>query len=205
MNANSSLPATRRSWSRLFWTAGDVLAVAIGSFMLPVRQAQSSDQSAERLYPRLLQRPGRIGSTTARSTGTSSRPLRRMPGPWSPHMGPAHEPRAHRCIGGDRGLGGGSCRYKSGATGSVRACHQTDCGPLPSIGALKSEYLRCEYISSQRRVSMHGLAFCKVVSDPLLKREFGGDFDLPLAWSSTERQASAKEIDRQRTSFPAPS
>ncbi len=78
-------------------------------------------------------------------------------------------------------------------------------GPLPSIGALKSEYLRCEYISSQRRLSMHGLAFCKAVSDQLLKREFGGDFDLLLAWWSTEHQASAKGIDRQRTSFPAPS
>jgi hypothetical protein len=46
MNADSSSPATRRSWSRLFWTAGDVLAVAIGSFMLPVREGERSDQSA---------------------------------------------------------------------------------------------------------------------------------------------------------------
>src|SRR5215216_1284097 len=65
-------------------------------------------------------------------------------------------------------------------------------GPLPSIDALKREYVRCERISSQRRLSMHGMAFCGAVSDQLLKREFGGDLDLLLAWWRAERQASAK-------------
>jgi len=45
MNTNSSSPATRRSCSRLFWTARGVLAVAIGSFMLLVHQEESPDQS----------------------------------------------------------------------------------------------------------------------------------------------------------------
>jgi|SRR6476619_1207256 len=69
-------------------------------------------------------------------------------------------------------------------------------GPLPSIEALKREYLHCERISSQRRLSMHGMAFCGAVSDQLLKREFGGDLDLLLAWWRGERQASAREIER---------
>ena len=67
---------------------------------------------------------------------------------------------------------------------------------LPSIGALKSEYIRCERISSQRRLSMHGMAFCSAVSDQLLKREFGGDLDLLLAWWRGEQQASMTRIDR---------
>ena len=45
MNTDLSSPATRRPWSRLFWTAGAVLAVAIGSFVLSVREAESSGQS----------------------------------------------------------------------------------------------------------------------------------------------------------------
>jgi len=67
-------------------------------------------------------------------------------------------------------------------------------GPLPSIDALKREYVRCERISSQRRLSMHGMAFCGAVSDQLLKREFGGDLDLLLVWWQGERQASAAGI-----------
>ena len=62
-------------------------------------------------------------------------------------------------------------------------------GPLPSIETLKSEYLHCERISSQRRLSAHGMVFCNAVSDRLLKREFGGDLDLLLAW--WQRQAPA--------------
>lgn len=69
-------------------------------------------------------------------------------------------------------------------------------GPLPSIEALKSEYLHCASISSQRRLSMHGMAFCSAVSDQLLKREFRGDLDLLLAWWRGERQASATGIER---------
>lgn len=69
-------------------------------------------------------------------------------------------------------------------------------GPLPSIEALKSEYLHCERVSSQRRLSMHGMAFCSAVSDQLLKREFGGDLDLLLVWWRGERQASATGIER---------
>ena len=35
---------------------------------------------------------------------------------------------------------------------------------------------------------MHGMAFCSAVSDQLLKREFGGDLDLLLAWWRGERR-----------------
>jgi hypothetical protein len=69
-------------------------------------------------------------------------------------------------------------------------------GPLPSIEALKSEYLHCERVSSQRRLSLHGMAFCSAVSDQLLKREFGGDLDLLLVWWRGERQAFATGIER---------
>ena len=69
-------------------------------------------------------------------------------------------------------------------------------GPLPSIDALKSEYLHCGRISSQRRLSMHGMAFCSAVSDQLLKREFGGDLDMLLAWWQGERQAFATSTER---------
>ena len=68
--------------------------------------------------------------------------------------------------------------------------------PPPSIEALKNEYLHCERISSNRRLSMHGMAFCSAVSDQLLKREFGGDLDLLLMWWRGEWQASAPRIER---------
>ena len=58
---------------------------------------------------------------------------------------------------------------------------------LPSIGALKREYVRCARISSQRRLSMHGRDFCSAVGEQLLRREFGGDVDLLLAWWRTEQ------------------
>ena len=155
MNANSSSPATRRSWPRLFWTAGGVLAVAVGSFILQSAGAPLSAAPA-------AAGPNRMGHSQIERDGLAQ---------------PAASEPATKQSG----------------------------GPLPSIGALKSEYLRCEYISSQRRLSMHGLAFCKTVSDQLLKREFGGDFDLLLVWLTTERQASARGIDRERTPSPAPS
>ena len=161
MNTDSSSPATRRSWSRLFWAAGGVLAVSIGSFMLLVREAESSDRFA-------------------------GVPLSAAPAAAGPNR------IDHSQFDRD-GL--------AQPTRSEPATKQSG-GALPSIGALKSEYLRCEYIASQRRLSMHGLVFCKAVSDQLLKREFGGDLDLLLAWRSADRQASAKGIDRQRTPSP---
>jgi len=79
---------------------------------------------------------------------------------------------------------------------SSAAVFQPTGGPLPSIEALKSEYRHCERVSSQRRLSMHGMAFCGAVSDQLLKRGFAGDLDLLLVWSRGERQASATGIER---------
>lgn len=60
----------------------------------------------------------------------------------------------------------------------------------PSVASLKSEYLQCEQVSSQRRLSMHGAAYCSAVGEQLLKRGFDGDLDRLLAWWRAERATS---------------
>ena len=47
---------------------------------------------------------------------------------------------------------------------------------------LKSQYLSCARVSSQRMLGMDEAAVCSIVAEVLKKRSFGGDFDALLAW-----------------------
>ena len=67
---------------------------------------------------------------------------------------------------------------------------------LPSVAALKSEYIQCEQLSSQRRLSMHGAAYCSAVAEQLLKRGFEGDLDRLLAWWRAERATPTAAVTR---------
>ena len=66
----------------------------------------------------------------------------------------------------------------------------SDARQRPSVAALKSEYLQCEQVSSQRRLSMHGAAYCSSVGEQLLRRGFDGDLNRLLAWWRAERATS---------------
>lgn len=57
-----------------------------------------------------------------------------------------------------------------------------------SVPALKREYLRCDRVSSQHRLTLEAGAYCSAVSGELLKREFEDDLDLLLAWWRAARQ-----------------
>ncbi|MCE9657276.1 MAG: hypothetical protein K8R60_01865 [Burkholderiales bacterium] len=62
-----------------------------------------------------------------------------------------------------------------------------------SVPALKREYLRCDHVSSQRRLTLEASIYCGTVSEELMRREFDGDLDLMLAWRRAARQASIPE------------
>jgi hypothetical protein len=67
---------------------------------------------------------------------------------------------------------------------------------LPSVATLKSEYVQCEQVSSQRKLSMHGAAYCSAVAEQLLKRGFDGDLDRLLAWWRAERATPTASVTR---------
>ncbi len=47
---------------------------------------------------------------------------------------------------------------------------------------LREAYLECEAASSKYRISTETMAYCNLLADVLLQRDFGGDWDRQLAW-----------------------
>lgn len=65
-----------------------------------------------------------------------------------------------------------------------------------SVATLKGEYLRCDRVSSQRRLSPHAFAYCADVGEQLLAREFSGDVDRLLTWWRAERASQTAAVRR---------
>jgi hypothetical protein len=66
---------------------------------------------------------------------------------------------------------------------------------------LKAAYLECDRLSSQTAVDQHFMVTCGIVSDVLLKREFGGSLERQLQWWKSARE----EFLRRREFVPAQS
>jgi hypothetical protein len=56
---------------------------------------------------------------------------------------------------------------------------------------LRTAYLACDRLSAQSTLEVDEMIACVVVGDVLLKRDFGGQFELQLQWWRGARGASA--------------
>ena len=70
-----------------------------------------------------------------------------------------------------------------------------------SIEQLKANYLGCDRISSERRMSMDEAHFCVLIGEALKSRAFDGSFARLIDWWRAEKRraevAAAKPIEAQ--------
>jgi hypothetical protein len=57
-----------------------------------------------------------------------------------------------------------------------------------SVAELKAIYLECERLASNAVLDLTSAAYCSMVSEELLERSFGGNFEQMLNWWRSTRQ-----------------
>jgi hypothetical protein len=71
---------------------------------------------------------------------------------------------------------------------TTRAPDRSHLTSLP-VAELKAIYLECERLAATVVLDLETAAHCSMVSEELLKRSFGGNFDEMLKWWRSTRKA----------------